>query len=740
MSEKFSQKENGLYVPTNSQEDAPYRDTADQEMDGQNEVLGTDGHGSIRADSDGSEAFTVIDKRSSGDSVASPFDSRDTSDNAPGDTPEASGAKEVPDAQTLASDFAAKRSDLQAAYDKLEKNYRVGAKVRTHFETREGKLSPATIEINEAKAALDEVNEAWTRNGGEAIDAAQKELDDLDEAALGDGFAAAKAEKEAALEAAKKQFRDNFAAENQTEQTDETQPDGTDANETDETSSPETGIPDEDDLDEIGLMARAEAGEFSNHQPTVDSNELDELGPMARAEAGEWSGETQEPVADEAAAPEEAPETAPTDEQTPDNGNETTTSGNEVLPVTLPQELRERLELTKDKYAELTARDRKAYLGRFMKIRRPIKIGKREFAFGDLLRKIPGVTKLIDTMNSRSDRGVTEAKTQYEAAMVALQHEVYGQLEAQGAEQADINARAIEMALQYDIAFEGKVVTERSRQSKKTNKFVNWWVRQEGLKGKLKKGGVMLVGGALIGTAGVIAGAGFLATVPVAALAGGTAAVHVTGRRANGIVDKQTGATLAQTQSREDINIKAREAQRIYSGYNGGAWGIRPSELTKQTESRSDQEAAANRQRVRSSAGIAALGAKAAMWSNHLYHAFSDAAPVAPDAPAAPAAPNTPPPAESINSNVIVNPGDGYTDTLEHLASANGMNLSDSQSFELHNALMQKFGPDYINIQGTGGSDTYTQLGDVRLTAPGQAKYVDGVAQFAIDWMKSHRV
>ncbi|MGK2896110.1 MAG: hypothetical protein ACSLEY_00700 [Candidatus Saccharimonadales bacterium] len=80
-----------------------------------------------------------------------------------------------------------------------------------------------------------------------------------------------------------------------------------------------------------------------------------------------------------------------------------------------------------------------------------------------------------------------------------------------------------------------------------------------------------------------------------------------------------------------------------------------------------------------------------------------------------------------LGQSFTVEPGHGYTHELMDFASVNHHDLSPEKAFELHTHLVDKFGPDYIDINGSG-SDIYTQGGDIRLADVGKAQFSDNVA------------
>lgn len=87
------------------------------------------------------------------------------------------------------------------------------------------------------------------------------------------------------------------------------------------------------------------------------------------------------------------------------------------------------------------------------------------------------------------------------------------------------------------------------------------------------------------------------------------------------------------------------------------------------------------------------------------------------------------------NESFYVDYGHGYTHELVDLATANGQQLSGKDAWDLHLHLVDKFGPDYINIANSGGSDIYFDNGDVRLSTPGTASWENGVTEEVHNWM-----
>ncbi len=418
----------------------------------------------------------------------------------------------------------------------------------------------------------------------------------------------------------------------------------------------------------------------------------------------------------------------------------------------ISEELANDVKVARERYAELTARDRKSYfVGRYTKDPRSIT--------GKILYKIPGVRKLtgaiVDSINSRQESEIDDARLAYEKAVEAIQAAYVEYSIEQNTSPENIQIGRALIAGDEDLQFEGRVVAQRHEQSKDTNKFVDWWVSQDGFKGKLKKAGVVVAAGAVVGAAGAFAAPAALATAiggAAGATVGGLIANHVTKRRANAKAYTRDAEgnkvsfnqTLAERQSAEDIAKKqavvGSYSEQVLKGERQDGFAM--SELTDVTEDRSDEEAFQNRSRMRKAialgklaGGLSGLGAD---WLTSDAHA---ATPTNPSAPKTPEVPDVPaaapkPPVETLNGeHFTVESGSGYTKELMQFAQANGHNLSPSQAFQLHEHMVDKFGPDYINIQGTGGNDIYQQAGDFRLTKPGDAEWVKGVTQEAQKWM-----
>lgn len=87
--------------------------------------------------------------------------------------------------------------------------------------------------------------------------------------------------------------------------------------------------------------------------------------------------------------------------------------------------------------------------------------------------------------------------------------------------------------------------------------------------------------------------------------------------------------------------------------------------------------------------------------------------------------------------NVSVDSGNGLTHEWMDFAEANGQHLTPGQAFRLHEAIVDKFGADYIDLNGQG-ADIYMQDGDIRLAHPAEGRWKQGVPEFTVKWMQDN--
>lgn len=440
------------------------------------------------------------------------------------------------------------------------------------------------------------------------------------------------------------------------------------------------------------------------------------------------------------------------------NPNQDPTSVNELI------EIENELNEAKNEYAMLTAKDRKSYI--------------RSGRVARFLAKIPGLRRFTEKRNQSIE--TEEAKERYDAASKALIEWELKSLENAGYDEDAKRQEIINVLVDRDLEFENEVVEQRMQQSKKTNKFVNFWARSRGATKIISAGGVGFITGAVLKTAQSIPYVGGyfpgLVVKGAGAAAGAWMAGHVRKRRANAEVKDANGnlVTLAKDQSNKDLNDKKIIIENIVNSadISKGSDSIDVGRISHATEQRTKSEVRRNNLRLAALATKGFLGASAGEYivghaqsmmagadtnAHHVVGNTNDAAmnnshSTAPSAESAPTTSVAEPTdtlsaAEPIHSpdatgmveghNFYVQDGSGYSQELIDFANANGQTLTPDQSMELHQHLVDKFGPDYINIDGVT-TDTYLDGNDIRLSAPGNASWENGVPDAVREWMMNN--
>lgn len=365
-------------------------------------------------------------------------------------------------------------------------------------------------------------------------------------------------------------------------------------------SRPENSDPDHEDYLPVGVMA---------HEPHTF------------ADAPEGSRTPEDPQPPRTPEDPEPPRTP----EVPEPPRELGPGEDGPLPVQTPEvdkALIERLDAARSRYAELTAKSRKSYLGRFF---------KPDTQVGGILAKIPLMKSIVSGWNSfkasKPVQGAAErlsslrkfnpeteaAKQAYEEAYTEVAKATAAELERVGWEEDVVRSLSLIGNIKQDQMLEDEIAFQRQDQSKSANRFVNWWVSQKGLKGKLKKAGVVIAAGAVTGLTG-----GLFAGATGAWIAGGAAGFgigkHVTGRRANGI--DSDGWTVAARQAAEDRHIKESRIRAEHGMDADGnpiaeEWGKDSlSSIIDRTEARTDEEMMGNRKRVRTATALGAAAGK----------------------------------------------------------------------------------------------------------------------------------
>ena len=443
------------------------------------------------------------------------------------------------------------------------------------------------------------------------------------------------------------------------------------------------------------------------------------------------------------------------------NPNQAPMSSKDLL---IKKEMEDELEEAKNEYARLTAKDRKSYI--------------RSGRVARFLAKIPGLRRFAEKRDQSIE--TEEAKERYDAASKALIEWELKSLESAGYDEDAKRQEIINVLVDRDLEFENEVVEQRMQQSKKTNKFVNFWARSRGATKIISAGGVGFITGAVLKTAQSIPYVGGyfpgLVVKGAGAVAGAWMAGHVRKRRANAEVKDANGnlVTLAKDQSNKDLNDKKIIIENIVNSadISKGSDSIDVGKISHATEKRTKSEVSRNNLRLAALATKGFFGALAGEYivghaqsmmagadtnAHHVVGNTNDAAMnnshnTAPSAESAPTTSVAEPTdtlsaAEPMHSpdatgmveghNFYVQDGSGYSQELIDFANANGQTLTPDQSMELHQHLVDKFGPDYINIDGVT-TDTYLDGNDIRLSAPGNASWENGVPDAVREWMMNN--
>lgn len=440
------------------------------------------------------------------------------------------------------------------------------------------------------------------------------------------------------------------------------------------------------------------------------------------------------------------------------NPNQDPTSINELI------EIENELNEAKNEYARLTAKDRKSYI--------------RSGRVARFLAKIPGLRRFAEKRDQSIE--TEEAKERYDAASKALIEWELKSLESAGYDEDAKRQEIINVLVDRDLEFENEVVEQRMQQSKKTNKFVNFWERSRGITKIISAGGAGFITGAVLKTAQSMPYVGGyfpgLVVKGAGAAAGAWMAGHVRKRRANAEIKDANGnlVTLAEAQSNEDLNNKKTIIENIVNSadISKGSDSIDVGRISHATEQRTKSEVRGNKLRLATTAIKGFAGASVGEYivghtqsmmagadtnAHHIVGNTNDAAmnnshSTAPSAESAPTTSVAEPTdtlsaAEPMHSpdatgmveghNFYVQDGSGYSQELIDFANANGQTLTPDQSMELHQHLVDKFGPDYINIDGVT-TDTYLDGNDIRLSAPGNASWENGVPDAVREWMMNN--
>ena len=418
----------------------------------------------------------------------------------------------------------------------------------------------------------------------------------------------------------------------------------------------------------------------------------------------------------------------------------------------------------RNRYAQLTAKDRISYFGRFL---------QGDSGLTKLLRRIPGVARIADKVNTRQSRDKNAAQAEYEALVDGIS----GEITADTVEQQLAHRKA--WMINESLALERAIADYTKESSKDAGAFTNWWMSQEGKRfGKAKKAAVIAVGGAAAAAVATV----FLPSMMfglatgslVGGITGGMVAHRVTKRRNNADIKVGRNATMSYADYEAAYSMNQH-----YDAITQASEEVSAADITTRVEAKSDSEMLRNRKRVGTAKGIGAaaggltglgLGRLHELWDSHSQAAAdaqsalekADAAREAAEAKAKAlqeqlaqqanggaesgagdfggSATDTSGATEALRGNSFtVENGSGFVKEWGQWANLNGHKIDSSTASELHKAVLEKFGPDgVIDLKSLPtNAETYIQNGDLRIGAPGAAQWQPGVADFARDWLKS---
>lgn len=454
------------------------------------------------------------------------------------------------------------------------------------------------------------------------------------------------------------------------------------------------------------------------------------------------------------------------------------------------------LEASRDQYAKEIAKDRKRFWGRFLesdnnffsKWIKKIPAAKRVAGFvNENLTKHKNTDKARETYRGMLDKFMSEngpvlkeeakkkadelrEKLRNEADDYSVEEYNSAMAEIDAKEKASLIAKEITLATSQEALLQSDILKHQREVSGKATRFSNWWARQKGFLGKLKKGGALVGSGLVLGGAIGVAGLTFGLAVPgyLAMVAGISAGAGIGLRLNNKLANSKTSkGENAKTVAEE----RAENASNSYEEYiqneelvddNGedldydARREFFADEAIDHTESETDKIVKGNRNRLKSIIAAMALGSRLGFGAVNFVHSQfvdtnpsgsgenlnpggngTDQNPGGNGTDSNPQGPSAENPEWNNGSNFTVESGNGYTHELKDFVEANGHSLSDQQAWDLHNELRSTFGDDYINMLDNNGSDIYYHAGDIRLSRPGTASWDEGVSEFIQKWVES---
>ena len=320
------------------------------------------------------------------------------------------------------------------------------------------------------------------------------------------------------------------------------------------------------------------------------------------------------------------------------------------------EKILESLNLARSAYAKETAKDRKKFWGRFLE--------SDSNYFSRFIKRVPGANQLADFINDKFTHhdSMDNARMDYENALsevlksqsrltreqviadatarkVELEsrkddfdseedfNRAIAEIDNQMSEQS-LRANDIMLGSSEDVKLQASILKYQRQISGKANKFTNWWARQNGFTGKLKKAGVVLATGAAVGASVAVGGivAGIMIPAAVATVVGGASGagigLHLNSRLANSRTGKDKDAkTVAELRFDQDHAKYEQRLQKALENREPSDDSISGddekdiADVTKQiiignTESNTAEVVKANRNRLKSAIAIAALGGR----------------------------------------------------------------------------------------------------------------------------------
>lgn len=294
-------------------------------------------------------------------------------------------------------------------------------------------------------------------------------------------------------------------------------------------------------------------------------------------------------------------------------------------------------------------------------------------------------------------------------------------------------------ALVNEVAAESNRIYEQMHP--KARKFLNWWKKLGGgkffskhrLKGNLVKGALLVVPGFAIGA---------VAAPLVGALGVAAGGAVLAGAIASGVGRGLLGNKL--NQASEDPSIAEERAkatkQEVVAASAEGSDDDRTFEEI--INDRGEKNVWRNRRRTGTAVALGAAGAVAGRWVSQSVAEWLNP-PATPSVAVVSKPPivsvRSTPNAPGSNSNIYIQPGNGFTNEFQEYFRAQGWGrLSGARSWELTQQVFGKFGPKHLidikSIPGTS-ADVYPRGGgDWGLGAPGGAT----LSPRLLAWLETH--